>query len=207
MPGALLSWDTAHGAGKPMSEVGGMDLFASNIASVSNRGRKPVAGFISGIISAYASTTAGFCGPSCPWHRVAGENWQYRPEPCCPPQRLRLPDRTEPALYYGAVFLANAVEKTDKTKHFRTCISGPARLCRARHQLAGLPRPAPALMCCRSRVFWTHICLLYPFFGKDNTVHLWSGGRFVVTDHGQSLDGPSSFNPFDKYFANTCRVV
>ncbi|MDN5362198.1 MAG: hypothetical protein PWP70_1245 [Moorella sp. (in: firmicutes)] len=105
-----------------MSKVGGMDLFASIIAKFSTPLTVTlVAGFIAGLISAYASTTGVILPAFLPLAPVLLQklgSTDLMPLLSAIIVCGFLTDLS-PLSTTGAVFLANAGEKTDKTKLFR----------------------------------------------------------------------------------------
>ncbi|MGI9861169.1 SLC13 family permease [Moorella naiadis] len=105
-----------------MSKVGGMDLFASIIAKFSTPLTVTlVAGFIAGLISAYASTTGVILPAFIPLAPVLLQklgSTDLMPLLSAIVVCGFLTDLS-PLSTTGAVFLANAGEKTDKTKLFR----------------------------------------------------------------------------------------
>jgi Na+/H+ antiporter NhaD/arsenite permease-like protein len=108
---------------KMMSDIGGMDLFASIIASVSTPGTVTlVAGFISGIVSAYASTTGVILPAFVPLAPSLVEQLGGIPDLMAVLSSIIvcgfLTDLS-PLSTTGALFLGAAPEQTDKTKLFR----------------------------------------------------------------------------------------
>lgn len=108
---------------KMMSDIGGMDLFASIIASVSTPGTITlVAGFISGIVSAYASTTGVILPAFVPLAPSLVEQLGGIPDLMAVLSSIIvcgfLTDLS-PLSTTGALFLGAAPEQTDKTKLFR----------------------------------------------------------------------------------------
>lgn len=108
-----------------MSKVGGMDLFASIIAKFSTPLTVTlVAGFIAGLISAYASTTGVILPAFLPLAPVLLQklgSTDLMPLLSAIIVCGFLTDLS-PLSTTGAVFLANAGEKTNKTKLFRDMI-------------------------------------------------------------------------------------
>ncbi|WP_161484947.1 SLC13 family permease [Neomoorella mulderi] len=107
---------------KLMEKIGGMDLFASIIAQISNAWTVTlIAGFIAGLLSAYASTTGVILPAFIPLAPVLLEKvggTALMPLLSAIIVCGFLTDLS-PLSTTGAVFLANAGEKTNKTKLFR----------------------------------------------------------------------------------------